>query len=226
MKALRAKRSVPFLFFVTTLFFFSGSAPAGDRAGQKNVGASPIRPGQTGTGVAQEASVEEIPDWKARWELARLLSYVKRYEESLAEYGKLIRERPDLLEAKVEMAGVYTWKGEPDKAFEILNPIPLERIPEDKRIVLADLYTARKEYGKAEPIYRRHLERNPEDLKARLRLAEILSWTRRYQDSLSQYEMILKARPDDIQVRRKYAFVLSWSGRHADAIAELRRTLP
>jgi len=226
MKAHWAKRTVPFLFFATAFLLLSGAAPGEERAGQRNVGAGSSSPGQTVTGPAQEGSVEEIPDWKARWELARLLSYVKRYEESLAEYGKVLKERPDLLEAKLEMATVYAWKGQPDKAFEILGPIPLERIPEDKKVLVADLYTARKEYGKAEPIYRRHLESHPEDLKTRLKLAEILSWTRRYRESLSEYGTILKARPDDIQVRRKYAFVLSWSGRHADAIAELRRTLP
>jgi tetratricopeptide (TPR) repeat protein len=226
MKALWAKRIVLFLFFAIPFFLFSGAAPAENRDGQSRVGAGAGSSGQPGAGPVQEGAIEEIPDWKARWELARLLSYAKRYEESLAEYAKVLKERPDLLEAKVEMATVYTWKGQPDKAFEILSRIPLEQIPEDKRVLVADLYTARKEYDKAEPIYTRHLEKNPEDLKTRLKLAELLSWTRRYQESLSHYEIILKAKPDDIQVRRKYAFVLSWSGRHADAITQLRRTLP
>jgi tetratricopeptide (TPR) repeat protein len=190
-----------------------------------------VKSGQLGgvnpeTKPSSEGPLQEIPDWKARWELARLLSYVKRYQESVAEYEKVLKEKPDLLEAKIELARVHAWKGDQARAFEIMKSIPLEEIPEELRVLVADLHVARKEYAKAEPIYRRHLERHPEDLKARLSLAELLSWTQRYPESLSQYEILLKARPEDRQVRRKYAFVLSWSGRHADAIVELRRTLP
>lgn len=208
------------------LFLCAGEALSESGPARPEVKTGPPGGVNPETKPAPEGPLQEIPDWKARWELARLLSYVKRYPESVAEYDKVLKEKPDLLEAKIELARVCSWKGDPARAFEIMNSIPLEEVPEEMRVLMADLHVARKEYAKADPIYRRHLERHPEDLRARLSLAELLSWTRRYPESLSQYEILLRARPEDHQVRRKYAFVLSWSGRHADAIVELRRTLP
>ncbi len=166
-----------------------------------------------------------IPDWQARLELARILSYLKRYDESIAEYEKVLKEKPEALSAKVELARVFFWSGQTEKAFRILQPIPPEDLDDQSRQVLAELYTARKDYTQAEGIYQSYLKAHPDDLKVRLKLAELLSWTKHYPESLVQYEIILKARPDDLQVRRKYALVLSWAGRKAEAMAELRKTL-
>jgi tetratricopeptide (TPR) repeat protein len=153
---------------------------------------------------------ETIPDWQARLELARLLSYLKRYDESIGEYQKVIREKPDSVEARTEMGQVLFWSGKREEALKTLEQVPLEKMDDQARTVLADLYGAQKRYDQAE---------------ARLKLADLLSWNKRYRESLAQYEIILKARPDDQQVRRKYALVLSWAGRKAEAIKELRKTL-
>lgn len=168
---------------------------------------------------------EEIPDWKARWELARLLSYVKRYDEAIQEYEKVLKERPGLEEARVEMAKVLFWKGKPDEALALLRRISIEKLDEETRILLADLYVIKKQYDQAEPIYRKYLEKHANDLKVRFKLATLLSWTKRYEESLEQYSVLIKARPDDIQVRRHYAFTLSWAGKHSEAITELKKTL-
>ena len=170
-------------------------------------------------------SADVIPDWQARLELARILSYMKRYDESIAEYEKVLKEKPDMLAAKAELARVFFWSGQTDKAFKMLQPIPLEDLDDQSRQVMADLYTARKNYAQAESIYQSYLKAHPDDLKVRLKLADLLSWTKRYRESLVQYEAILKVKPDDLQVRRKYAQVLSWAGRKAEAMAELRKTL-
>ncbi|MBN2124759.1 MAG: tetratricopeptide repeat protein [Deltaproteobacteria bacterium] len=170
-------------------------------------------------------SNQEIPDWQARWELARLLSYLKRYEQSLAEYEKVLREKPDLLDARIEMALVHSWSGNAKRALDIFKEIPADKLDDRARLAMADAYAAGKMYDRAEPIYRGYLERRPDDLRVRLKLAELLSWTKRYDESLPLYEAILKARPNDVQVRRKYAFVLSWAGRHEEAVRELKKTL-
>lgn len=168
---------------------------------------------------------EIIPDWQARLELARLLSYLKRYDESIGEYQKVIREKPDSLEARTEMGQVLFWSGKREEALKTLEQVPLEKMDDQARTVLADLYGAQKRYDQAEALYRAYLDKHPEDWGTRLKLADLLSWNKRYRESLAQYEIILKARPDDQQVRRKYALVLSWAGRKAEAIKELRKTL-
>jgi tetratricopeptide (TPR) repeat protein len=170
-------------------------------------------------------SKEEIPDWLARWELARVLSYVKRYDESVTEYKKLLREKPVLAEARIEMVHVLYAQGKNDEALRALESVSRKVTNDKASVLMADLYRAQKKYDQAEPLYRTYLEKNQNDLNVRLKLAELLSWSRRYDASLAEYEKILNARPADIQVRRKYAFVLNWAGRHVDAARELQKTL-
>lgn len=167
----------------------------------------------------------EIPDWLARWELARVLSYTKRYEEAVTEYEKLLRARPSLTEAQVEKANVLFWMGKQQQALKELEAVPAAAMSDPARVLMADLYSAQKRYDQAETLYRTHLKRHPDDLKVRLKLAEVLSWSKKYDDSLKEYRNILALRPSDIQVRRKFAFVLIWAGKHDEAVRELRGTL-
>jgi tetratricopeptide (TPR) repeat protein len=172
-----------------------------------------------------DAGVEEIPDWLARWELARALSYMKRYDEALDEYGKLLKARPDLVEARIETANILYWQGKVKEALRELEKLPFRDLPDVSRLLMAELYRSLKQYERSVSIYRDHLSKRPDDQSARLKLAEALGWMKDYPASLKEYEIILKASPSDIHVRRKYALVLSWAGRHADAARELRATL-
>jgi thioredoxin-like negative regulator of GroEL len=168
---------------------------------------------------------EDIPDWEARWELARLLSYTKRYDEALLQYQKVLQARPDLQKARIEMAQVYSWAGQSDRALEQLGQVGQDQLDQESRLALADIFIAAKQYLAAEALLSEHLEQHPADDQVRLKLAELLSWTKRYGESLDQYAQILAHRPDDVQVRRKYAYVLIWSGRREEAMVELRRSL-
>jgi tetratricopeptide (TPR) repeat protein len=172
-----------------------------------------------------DAGIEEIPDWLVRWELARALSHMKRYDEALDEYGKLLKARPDLVEARIETANILYWQGKVKEALRELEKLPFRDLPDISRLLMAELYRSLKQYERSVSIYRDHLSKQPDDQSTRLKLAEALSWMKDYPASLKEYEIILKARPSDIHVRRKYAMVLSWAGRHADAARELRTTL-
>lgn len=167
----------------------------------------------------------DIPDWQARLELARLLSYVKRYDESLVEYGKVLAEKPELVEAKAEMARVLMWSGKTKEAKALLDSIAPDQLSGEDRLLQADLFAMRKEYGKAESIYRELLQASPENQAIQLRLAEVLSWTKRYAESLKLYEKLVVAAPQDVQLRRRYAQTLSWAGKTQEAIREFRRSL-
>lgn len=168
---------------------------------------------------------DEIPDWVARLELARVLSYAKRYDEAAAEYRKLLAKKPDLHEARTELANVLAWQGNREGMRNELEKLPMNRIDDKTKLMLAESYMIQKEYGRAEAIYMEYLARHADDLKVRLKLAEILSWEKKYDASLAEYEKILKVRPDDVQVRRKYSYVLIWKGNIDQAANELRKTL-
>jgi tetratricopeptide (TPR) repeat protein len=179
----------------------------------------------TAEGAMAAGMGKEIPEWQARLELARLLSYTERYDESIAEYRKVLLARPDMHEVGIEMARVFYWSGRPDEAFDLYMGIPQDRLPESDRLVLADLYMTKEQYDEAETIFKEYLTRNPEDLSVKHKIAQLLSWRKKYDESLKFYAEILKSKPDDIQLRREYAYVLMWAGRHAESIAELQESL-
>jgi tetratricopeptide (TPR) repeat protein len=193
------------------------SVPHISFAREKSAGAAPslIAPG----------SAEEVPDWMARWELARILGYAKRYDESIAEYKKLLKEKPNLTKARFEMAQFLFWSKHVPESLEVLEAVPAAQQTDESLLLMADLYRIQKSYTKAEPLYRDHLRKHPDDQATRLKFAEMLSWEKHYDESLAEYRRILSALPNDIQVRRKYGLVLMWANRSDEAAKELRRTL-
>lgn len=168
---------------------------------------------------------DEIPAWRARWELARLLSYTKRYVESLQQYRKLLAEKPDLSEARAEMAKVLYWSGHKAEALKALEALSNGQITSEAKLLKADLLAGDKKYKEAIKLYREYLKVKPGDLEARFRLAQVLSWDKQYPPALKEFEAILSQKPEDMQVRRHYAFVLSWDGQFEKAAEELKRTL-
>lgn len=186
-------------------------------------------PGQAAATIRKPAPVipesGDIPAWVARLELARVLSYARRYDEAIAEYRKLLAARPDLTEARIEMANVMAWKGDLDGMRRELDSVPRKKLDPGTKLLLAEAFMARKDYDDAEKLFREYLSARPGDQRARLKLAEMLSWRKKYDASIAEYRIILRSRPGDIQVRRKYAFVLIWRGDFNEAAQELRKTL-
>lgn len=166
-----------------------------------------------------------ISDWEARLELARALSYLKRFDESITEYQKLVQAKPDSTSIREEMAKVLFYKGDTNESLQEFLKLPPEKISDSGWLTIGDIYLRNKDYQKAEKIFETYLSKVPDDDKVRFKLAEMLSWQKKYEDSVYQYRQILKNRPNDIQLRRKYAQVLTWMGNEAEAIDEWKKTL-
>jgi tetratricopeptide (TPR) repeat protein len=224
MKTFKNKRLLSLSILLGVLFLI-GTSSALSEGLQKKFLIPPSIQKKSVSKAKRVETGEEIPNWVARLELARVLSYAKRYDESITEYEKVLKEKPGLAEVKVEMAKVLFWKGDQKAAVQILEQVPPNDMKGDTKLLMADLLVARKDYAKAEPLYKTYLQNHPEDQAVRLKLAEMLSWQKKYDASLAEYRKILKARPDDIQVRRRYAFVLIWAGKHLEAASELQKTL-
>ncbi len=186
---------------------------------------APVLPAAGPKEAGLTAEGDEIPAWRARWELARLLSYTKRFDESLKEYRKLLGEKPDLAEARTEMAKVLYWAGHKAEALKTLEQLSGGQTTPETKLLKADLLASDKRYPEAIQLYREYLKGKPADLAVRFRLAQVLSWSGQYPPALQEYETILSQKPDDVQVRRHYAFVLSWAGEFGRAAKELKRTL-
>ena len=225
------KKFVPVcLAFVLCAAFLLGVGSVSAQPPLPNKDFKPLKPQlpQPSQGAEQSglgSPGREIPAWKARLELARLLSFSKKYEQSIAQYQKVIKQKPDLLQARTELARVLFWAGEKEKALVELDKISVDQAGAEAKLLKADLLAGDKKYPQAVKLYRAYLKDQPRDLSARFRLAQALSWSGLYKPAIKEYLAILKEKPEDVQVRRHYAFVLSWDGKFEEAARQLEMTL-
>jgi thioredoxin-like negative regulator of GroEL len=186
--------------------------------------AEPAAPSPSPTALPSLGEAE-ISDTAARLELAKVLTYDKRYAEAMEAYRQILATEPDNLEAKIGLSEVLYWTGNSEAATATLKGVPEDKLDDKGKLMLADLFVAKKDYEPAIRIFSSYLERKPDDWVVRLKLADVQSWTKRYPEAIASYEAILKARPHDRQVRRKYGMVLSWAGQNEKAAEQLRQSL-
>lgn len=177
------------------------------------------------TSLQAELDESKISDVKTRLEYARVLSYQKKYDESLIQYQKILKENPQHLEARAEIAKIYFYKKEYEKAVEALNQLSEKELTPELHLILGDTYVAQKDYDKAEKAYEVALKDNPKNDLIKMKIADLLSWQKKYDQALGMYQKLLDDHPNDIQLRRKYAMILIWAGKDAEAAQELKKTL-
>ena len=187
---------------------------------------NPPPPGPPTLPKVPTSSVAAISDDEARVELARVLSWQKRYDESLAEYRKALESRPADAALRAEYGQVLGWAGKREEAVATLSSVPVASLSPSAAVLLADLTLGDNKFAEATELYRHALASAPDDQPTRFKLARVLSWQKRYDESLAEFDLILKAAPADVQVRRHRAQVLGWDGRVEESAAEWRRTLP
>ncbi len=175
---------------------------------------------------AAEKKPEVDAELETRLEYARVLGYQKHYKESLEELNKILQKHPKLTVVKVEMVKAYLYQNEYDDALGIINQLPAAEITPRLELLKADIFLGKKEYSKAEALYKKSLEHLPEDKDAiNFKLAQMYSWEKRYPESIELYLQLITEHPDDIQLKRQYGRVLSWAGKHAEAASVLKETL-
>ena len=175
--------------------------------------------------TAAPSAEADISDTAARLELAKVLTYDKKYAEAMDVYRQVLATEPENLQAKIGLSEVLYWTGNSEAAAATLKGVPEDKLDDKGKLMLADLFVARKDYEPAIRIFATYLDRKPDDWAVRLKLADVQSWTKRYPEAIASYEAILKARPHDRQVRRKYGMVLSWAGQNEKAAEQLRQSL-
>ena len=174
---------------------------------------------------SQSSAEPEISETTARLELAKVLTYDKRYTEAMEVYHQVLATEPENLEAKIGLSEVLYWSGNIAAAAAILSGVSEDKLDDPAKLMLADLLVAKKDYQPAIRILTAQLGKKPDDWSVRLKLADVQSWTKQYPEAIANYEAILKAHPTDRQVRRKYGMVLSWAGQNEKAAEQLRQSL-
>ena len=98
-------------------------------------------------------------------------------------------------------------------------------------MMLARKYISRKEFYKAEEVYRILLERYPDNREIKIQLARVLYWQRRYREALEIYREIVDFKPELVDEMRKVEIAkeleeierLEEEGKVEEAIERLER---
>ena len=152
-------------------------------------------------------------------ELARVLSYQKKYDGSLERYDRYLARYPDDMQARLEAGDVAMWSGDYDRAISQYEKVLGDaKLGPKADLKLAEVLAIKGDYGKVEKLYRKGLARNPDDIETRIRLAQILSYDRRYDESIAEYDAILERDPGNLNAMRGRADVLSWAQRYDESV--------
>ena len=76
--------------------------------------------------------------------------------------------------------------------------------------LLGDSYMIEQDYDSSVKKYREVLEKDPQNIKARVSLADVLSWQKQYDEAISEYLKVLEIRPQDFEAKKKLAAVYVW----------------
>jgi thioredoxin-like negative regulator of GroEL len=183
------------------------------------------QPTQAPPTPAPSATEGAMSDTQTRLELAKVLTYDKKYAEAIEAYRQVLAAEPNNIEAKIGLTEVLYYSGKSDEAASEIKDIPEDKLDDNGKLMLADLLVAKKDYPSAIRIFTTYLNQKPDDYLVRLKLADVQSYAKDYPAAIANYELILKARPKDRQVRRKYGMVLSWAGQYGKAEEQLRQSL-
>jgi predicted Zn-dependent protease len=161
----------------------------------------------------------------ARIELARVLTYDKKFDEAAKTFREVLAQDPQNVAALKGLGQALFWGGKPKESLEVAEKISAAQRDAETNVLLGDLFVIAKNLPDAETAFTAYLAEKPDDAAVRVRLADVQSWRKEYPKALENFEIVLKQLPEDKQVRRKYGTVLSWAGRYEDAARELKAGL-
>jgi len=210
------KKGLPVLIGILTLV--SGPGTVSEAANKKASGKE-IPAVETKIKQVPGLRGEKTPQWKVLWEKAREGILQKKYPEAIQDYRKALSLKPNLDEARQELAQVLLnlerW-GEALTELEILA----DHQPLDLKVQkgLADLLSQKKEYRRANEIYLKILQKDPDNLGVRLTLASNYYQINESEKALMEWRQVHIRDPQNVEARTHLADVLGGTKRLDESI--------
>lgn len=184
----------------------------------------PLREGEAGVQLAfaTTASLEALRSWsEGRRHFAN-----GQYTAAELAYREAVQRDTMFAMAWKSLGVTYYWlnqKPQGDSAFDRALRLSNRLTDRERLMIEADVANWREQGPRAALLFRRVLERYPDDREARGMLAYALMRDRDYEASAVEYAMIVAADSMDFGSQINYATVLASMGRNDSALAHYRR---
>lgn len=145
----------------------------------------------------EKALGADATDWAARFHLALAQSFLQRDAEAIANYRKVLEQKPGLYEAELNLGIVLLRQKSTAEALPLLESAAQKK-PKEYRpaFYLAEAYAARGEADKAEAAYRTALQAQPQSAEAAVGLARLLARAGRLAEADTLYRQASQADPE------------------------------
>jgi tetratricopeptide (TPR) repeat protein len=126
----------------------------------------------------------------------------RRYEAAMRAFRKALDLKHDYKEVLWDVAQVYSWQGDTEKALEIMNPLIARLSPESPESlnVRGDIYRSVGRLDEAAKDYQRVIELRPQWPDAYISLALVRAKQDKAEEAAACYERMVAANPDSARV--------------------------
>jgi tetratricopeptide (TPR) repeat protein len=151
-------------------------------------------------------------------QLALVVSWHDRLEESIVIYERALAVDPGNLRGRLGLARVESWTGDFDRAVSLYEGV-LEEHPghREATLGLARTLSWSDQSPRARAIYGGLLEADPSDSEVRNGLARTLSFEGHLDEALVLYQQSIEQDPGDVEALAGRARVYLWQGRSPQA---------
>ena len=165
----------------------------------------------------RQAVAASPQDAQLKLTLARNLSWLQQYDESLGLYRDLLGREPSPA-LQLEAARVLSWGGQYVESITTYRQF-LEQEPMDTEAALglARVLSWSRNYDESLQIYRQVIEQDPANREARVEYARVTSWKGDLDQAIRLYSDLETYYPADREVLLGKGQTLQWAGRAAEA---------
>ena len=151
--------------------------------------------------------------------------YGLAHQTDKAEHEFKVAERidPGAEEVELNLARLYTEKGDLNSAAKVLASVPADDRSERMNLALAGIYDQLKRPKDAAEAYRAVLSAEPDNADAKKGLAQALLMAGEKDEAAKVYSQILKNDPQDPEALIREADLQRQSGKYEDALATLKK---
>lgn len=169
--------------------------------------------------VGARGQVPTEPDKEAAFlsRLGWILYTAKKLSMANRTLEAALALNPQVPAIRKELAGVLAASGKYTAALRLYDGLQLDI---DDHYKLTEIYSAAKEFAKAEQQCQLYLKARPGEFKGKLLYANLLSWKipPDYAQSLGIFGQLIATNPKDENLRIRQAEVTLWSGAYAEAL--------